>query len=201
MYSRRSFIQASAAVSSASLFAAGLGAWPAHVSASASNRIDLYKVVFDREHPAAVAFGAATGDAGLAVQAIGRDVTSLWYDDLYHRWRQGPVAIAGMTPVRVAYCLQVLAQDAGLRVVFRAEHRATGDGRLAHRLTGPRSVLDRAGLLDRAVDWPLGAAQLVTGCRADFSVKSTAALTSVLASGFAFKEPLVSWVIAPPSRA
>jgi hypothetical protein len=201
MYNRRTFIQASAAVSSASLFAAGLGAWPAHASASAANRIDFYKVVFDREHPAAVAFGGAARNAGLAVQAISRDVTALWYDDLYHRWRQGPVAIAGMTPVRVTHCLRVLAQDAGLRVVFRAEHTATGDGRLAHRLTGPRSVLDRAGLLDRAVDWPLGAAQLVTDCRADFSAKSTAALISVSASGFAFREPLVSWVIAPPARA
>jgi hypothetical protein len=201
MYNRRTFLQASAAASSASLFAAGLGAWPAHAWSSTANRIDFYKVLFDREHPAAVAFGGAAGKAGLAVQGIGRDVTSLWYDDLYHRWRQGPVAIAGMTPVRVTYCLQVLAQDAGLRVVFRAEHAATGDGRLAHRLTGPRSVLDRAGLLDQAVDWSLGAAQLVTGCRADFSPKSTAALTSVSANGFAFREPLVSWVIAPPSRA
>jgi hypothetical protein len=200
-YSRRTFLQASAAASSASLFAAGLGAWPAHASAGVSERIDFYKVVFDREHPAAVAFGGATAKAGCAVQAIGRDVTALWYDDLYHRWRQGPVAIAGMTPVRVAYCLRVLAQDVGLRVVFRAEHAATGDGRLAHRLSGPRSVLDRGVLLNQGADWPLGAAQLVTGCRADFSAQSTAALISTSASGFAYREPLVSWVIAPPSRA
>jgi hypothetical protein len=201
VYSRRAFIHASAAASSVSLVAGSLGAWPAASGAGASGRIDFYKVVFDRDHPAAVAFGHAARSAGLAAQAIGRDVTALWYDDLYHRWRQGPVAVAGMTPIPVAFCLQVLAQDVGMRVVFRAEHAPTQDGRLAHRLTGPKSVLDRAGLLGTAVNWPLGAARLVGDCPLDFSAKSMLALTSVSARGFAFREPLASWVIAPVSRA
>jgi hypothetical protein len=201
MYNRRSFIQASAAASSVSVLAAGLGAWPVGALAAAPSRIDFYKVVFDREHPAALVFGQVARNAGLAAQAIGRDVTALWYDDLYHRWRQGPAAIAGMTPARVAYCLQVLAQAAGMRMVFRAEHLPTADGRLAHRLTAPRSVLDRAGLLDQAADWPRGAAQLVADCPADFSAKSTLALSSPSASGCASRQPLISWVIAPPAGA
>lgn len=201
MHNRRTFLQAVAAASSVSVSGGVIGMWPTGVLAATARRIDLYKVVFDQGHPAAVDFGQAAKAAGLTAQAIGRDVTALWYDDLHHRWRQGPVAIAGMTPVRVTLCLQVLAQDAGLRVVFRAEHTPTRDDRLVHRLTGPRSVLNRAGLLDKAADWPLGAARLVSDCRADFSAKSTVALTSVSASGFAFREPLVSWVIAPASRA
>jgi hypothetical protein len=201
MYNRRSFIQASAAASSVSVLASALGAWPAGALAAASSRIDFYKVVFDGEHPAAVAFGRVAGGTGLAAQAIGRDVTALWYDDLYHRWRQGPAAIAGMTPPRVAHCLQVLAQDAGMRMVFRVEHVPAADGRLAHRLSGPKSVLDRAGLLDKAADWPRGVAQLVTDCRADFSAKSTLALNSPSASGCASRQPLVSWVIAAPAGA
>jgi hypothetical protein len=201
MYNRRSFIQASAAASTASVLAASLGAWPAGALAAASGRIDFYKVVFDREHPAALAFGQAAGNSGLAVQAIGRDVTALWYDDLYHRWRQGPTAIAGMTPVRVAYCLQVLAQDVGMRLVFRAEHMPAADGRLAHRLSGPRSVLRRARVLERSADWPSGVAQLVRDCPADFSAKSTLALNSPPAGGAASRTPLVSWVIAPPAGA
>jgi hypothetical protein len=200
MYNRRTFIHASAAAASVSLVAGTLGAWPAASRAAASSRIDFYKVVFDRDHPAAVAFGHAARSAGLASQAIGRDVTALWYDDLYHRWRQGPVAMAGMTPIRVAFCLQVLAQDVGMRVLFRGEHVPTRDGRLTHRLTGPKSVLDRARLLDTAHNWPLGAARLVGVCPLDFSAKSMA-LTSVSAGGFASGEPLVSWVIAPVSRA
>jgi hypothetical protein len=201
MYNRRTFIQASAAASTASVLAASLGAWPAAASATASSRIDFYKVVFDREHPAALAFGQAAGNSGLPVLAIGRDVTALWYDDLYHRWRQGPAAIAGMTPVRVAYCLQVLAQGAGMRLVYRGEHVPAADGRLAHRLAGPRSVLDRARILDEAVDWPRAVARLVKDCLADFSAKSTLALNSPPAGGAASRASLVSWVIAPPAGA
>jgi hypothetical protein len=206
MYNRRNFIQASAAVSSVSVLAATLGAWPAGaataVSVAAPGRIDFYKVVFDREHPAAVAFGQVAGTKGLPAQAIGRDVTALWYDDLYHRWRQGPAAIAGMTPPRVAYCLQVLAQDSGLRMVFRAEHMPAAEGGLAHRVTGPKAMLDRARELDKAADWPRAVAQLIAGCPADFSGKSTVALNSPSASGCASRQPLVSWVIAaPPSGA
>lgn len=193
MYNRRSFMQVSAAASSVALLARSLGAL-----AATTKPIDFYKVVFDRDHPATLAFGRAAGNAGLAAQAIGRDVTALWYDDLYHRWRQGPAAIAGMTPARVAFCLQGLGQEAGMRLVFRAEHVPASDGRLAHRLTGPASVLDRAALLNTA-DWPGGAAQLVRDCPAEFAAKSVA-LTSAAASGFAFREALVSWVLAPPAR-
>jgi len=201
MYNRRAFIQGSAAASSAAVLAASLGAWPAGASAAASSRIDFYKVVFDREHPAALAFGQAARNSGLAAQAIGRDVTALWYDDLSYRWRQGPAAIAGMTPARVANCLQVLAQGSGLRMVFRAEHVASGDGRLVHRVTGPRAVLDRARLLDESADWPRGVAGLVRDCPADFSGKSSLALNSPSASGATSRQPLVSWVIAAPAGA
>jgi hypothetical protein len=201
MYNRRTFIQASAAASTASVLAASLGAWPAGALAAASGRIDFYKVVFDREHPAALAFGQAAGNSGLPVQAISRDVTALWYDDLYHRWRQGPAAIAGMTPSRVAYCLQVLAQGAGMRLVFRAEHMPATDGRLAHRLAAPSSVRERARVLERSADWPRAVAQLVRDCPADFSAKSTLALKSPSAGAAASRAPLVSWVIAAPAGA
>jgi hypothetical protein len=200
MYNRRSFLQAGAAASSVSAIGGAMGAWPSSVLAATSSRIDFYKVVFDQGHPAAVVFGHAAEAAGLPAQAIGRDVTSLWYDDLYHRWRQGPAAIAGLTPVRIAFCLQMLGQDVGMRLVFRAEHTPMGDGTLKHKLAGPKSILERAAVLDTSAGWSHGAAALVSQCPAEFSSKSTRALTSASATGFAFREPLVSWVIAPVSR-
>jgi hypothetical protein len=106
-----------------------------------------------------------------------------------------------MTPSRVAYCLQVLAQGVGMRLVFRSEHVPAADGRLAHRLAAPRSVLARARLLDKAADWPRGVAQLVRDCPADFSAKSTLALNSPPAGGAVSRQSLVSWVIAPPAGA
>jgi hypothetical protein len=201
IYNRRSFLQASAAASSVCLIDVAAGACPASAGWASPASIDLYKLVYTDDHPAAVAFGRAAGASGIAVQAIGRDVTALWYADLYHRWRQGPAAIAGMTPVRVAFCLQTLAQDAGLRMVFRAQHTPMASGRLEHRLIGPRSVLEGAGLLDAAEGWSSGAAALVARCPAEISSQSTRTLISGSATGFAFREPLVSWVLAPVSRA
>jgi hypothetical protein len=161
----------------------------------------LYKVLVDRKHPAGRAFGRAVEAAGLTVQAIDRDVTALWYDDLYHRWRRGPAAIAGLTPVPVAFCLQQLGQNAGMRLVYRAQHTPTGNGRIEHRLNGPRSMLERAAVLDSGADWSRGAARLVIACPAETPDKSTRVLTSVCAAGTASQEPLVSWVIMPVSRA
>jgi hypothetical protein len=201
MYNRRTFLQASAAASSVSLFGVAAGAWPANAAAASSGKIDLYKLVYTEDHPAAVAFGRVADAAGVPAQAISRDVTSLWYDDLYHRWRQGPAAIAGMTPVRIAFCLQTLARDVGMRMVFRAQHTPIGSGRLEHRLEGPSSVLERAALLDTGAGWSRGAAALVRHCPAEFSSQCTRALTSASATGFAFREPLVSWVLAPVLRA
>jgi len=201
MYNRRTFLQVSAAASSVPLIGIAAKAWPALAADPSPGRVSLYKLVYTEDHPAALAFGRAAGAAGLPAQAIGRDVTALWYQDLYHRWRQGPAAIAGMTPARVAFCLQTLAQDFGMRMVFRAQHTPLRTGGLEHRLTGPRSVLARAGLLDTGEGWSTGAAALVRDCPAELSSQGTGALTSDCASGFAFREPLVSWVLAPVSRA
>jgi hypothetical protein len=198
MLNRRTFVQAGVAAWSVSLMGGPGSAWSA---AAGSNRIDFYKVLFDRQHPAARNFGGAAEAAGLTVQAIDRDVTALWYDDLYHRWRRGPAAIAGLTPVPVAFCLQLLGQDAGMRMVFRAQHTPLGDGRIEHRLSGPRTVLEGAAVLDGGTDWSPGAARLVAACPAGRSDRSTRVLTSDCPAGSAFQEPLVSWVITPVSRA
>ena len=51
-------------------------------------------------------------------------MTRLWFDDIYHRWKESPVAIAGLTAQGQLFCFERLAWDQGLRVVFRAEHGA-----------------------------------------------------------------------------
>jgi hypothetical protein len=194
MLNRRTFVQTSVAAWSISLLGGLKSGWSV---AAGPNRIDFYKVLFDRKHPAARTFGRAAEAAGLTIQAIDRDVTALWYDDLYHRWRQGAAAIAGLTPVPVAFCLQQLGQNAGMRLVYHAQHTPSGDGRMEHRLNGPRSMLERATLLDSGTDWSRGAARLVIDCPAELSDRSMRVLSSVCAAGSASQEPLVSWVISP----
>jgi hypothetical protein len=193
---RRSLLQAGLAVASASVLASSAGG--ALVPRGA--RLSYYKVYFDREHPAARAFGRASAAAGLATQAIDRDVTGLWYHDLYHAWRRQLVAIAGMTPVRTAFCLQLFAQDAGMRMVYRAEHRPMAGGGLEHRVTAPAAVARQCGQLDVGAAWAEAAAGLVQQCPAQLRGRAARVLRSTQATGFAHDEPLVSWVIAPVAR-
>jgi hypothetical protein len=199
-------MQTGAAVSAfAAVIGAAGSARATQVLAGAPSRIDFYRVLYDQDHPAATVFGHAAKAAGLPIHGLRANPTSyhltaFWYDDLYYRWRKGPAAIAGMTPVHVALYLQLLGQDAGLRLVLRAQHLQTAGGRIEHRLSGPRSVLAQAAtLFDVGRDWPRAAAELIRLTPARLS--DTTSLTVSSAAGSGLREPLVSWVMAPATRA
>lgn len=196
LISRRGVLQAGLVVASASLLATASAA----ALAARGPRLRFYKVLVDREHPAALAFGRASAAAGLTVETIDRDVTNLWYHDLHAAWRREPAPIAGMTPVRTAFCLQLFAQDAGLRMVYRAEHRPLAGGGLEHRVVAPPAVARQCGQLDVGAAWAQAAADLVQRCPAELRNRVARAVRSNEASGFAHDEPLVSWVIAPVPR-
>ena len=197
IHSRRDFLQASAAAFAVPLLAGGsVSSWADALQPAVPGH-DFYKVLFDRESPAAAAFGRRALALQLPAVEVGREVTSLWYDDLYPRWQAGPAAIAGLTVPHVAFCLQMLARDVGMRVMYRGEHLPLADGRIRHRLTGPADELTRAALLD--ADWTRGAAWLVSCCQA---APGQTEIEFTTAAGHAvIDEPLVSWVIAPRPRA
>jgi hypothetical protein len=197
---RRSFLQAGATAAAMPLL--GMAHWlPAPPAANDSpSRIQFHKVLFDRDHPAALAFGRAGQAAGLPVEPIGADVTALWRD-LLLRWRREQVAMAGLTTEPVALYLQLFAQDAGLRLVFRASHTPLSDRRVRHYLSGPRATLRHLALLDTAEGWPLGALALLCRCTADLASKATLMRTSPSGRASAFPQGrLVSWVLAPVAR-
>jgi hypothetical protein len=197
---RRSFLQAGA--SAAVMPLVGIAHWlPAPPAATNSaSRIQFHKVLFDRDHPAALAFGRAGQAAGLPVEPVGADVTALWRD-LTLRWRQERVAMAGLTTEPVALYLQLFAQDAGLRLVFRASHTPLSDGRVRHYLSGPRATLQHAALLDTGEGWPLGSLALLCRCAANLAAKTALTRTSPPSRAPAFpQERLVSWVLAPVAR-
>lgn len=195
MTSRRDMLKGGLAVSALPLAArAGLaGAEPA-VSA-----VPLYRVVYDRRFPASVAFARRAAERGLPVHGIDGDVTELWYGDLYHRWRQGPAAIAGLTAYGALFCLERLAWDQRMRVVYRGEHERAADGCIAHRLDGPGSMLAAAGVAEQAAAWPAAFADVIAECPRGAAERRTARLVSRHA--VPASEPLYSWVIAPVTRA
>ena len=156
MTSRREFLQIGITAT----------AWPlapAAVRAAeeiSSAPLPLYKVIFDRRFAVSVEFAERAKSLGLATHGITGDMTQFWYDELYHRWKAGPAAIAGLTAHGPMFCFEQLARDQGMRVVFRAEHKL-GPAGLVHTLTGPLAMLDGSMALERG--WRWGALALAAG--------------------------------------
>lgn len=201
LISRRSLLQAGGTCAAA-MPLLGIAHWlpTAPAATNGASRIPFHRVLFDRDHPAAVAFGQAAEAAGLPVEPIGADLTALWRD-LSLRWRREPVALAGLTTETAALYLQLFAQDAELRLVLRASHTPLSDGRVRHYLTGPQATLEQAALLDSGERWPLGALALLCHCQADLASKATLMRTSPSGGVSALpQERLVSWVVAPVAR-
>lgn len=203
MTNRREFLQIGIAASALPLAAqAARAAEPlGWLGAAEAPTVPLYKAVYDRRYADSAAFARRVEARGVAVHAIEGDMTRLWYDDLYHRWRNEPAAIAGLTAHGPLFCLERLAWDSGLRVVFRAEHVPVA-GTVEHRVDGPLAMLDdaRAAAAERA--WGARFAELVTRCptgRAEIGSFSVCGPASGAATADA--EPLYTWVIAPARRA
>lgn len=160
----------------------------------------LYKAIYDSGHAEGRAFAAQMARHGVAATAITGDITALWYDDLYHRWKDGPAPIAGLTDPRALFCLETLAHDIRMRVVFRSEYRPGPAGTMEHRAQGPRPLVETAAMLGPD-GWGAGMARLVSTCAiAPARAPGTATARACEAPSPA-AEALVAWVIAPVRRA
>jgi hypothetical protein len=98
--------------------------------------VPYYKAVFDERFEAPRAFAAGAAERSIPTAPIRGDITSLFFDDLDLRWKQGPVVLAGYTTPASLFCLDLLARDRGMRV--------------SHCVTEP-SVERALGALDAAL--------------------------------------------------
>lgn len=200
MANRRKVLQGSAAAFATAPILSAAGSAAADDTPEAPAPVSLYKVIYDNRLAESMAFGDAAAARGLSVAAIAGDVTPLWYEDLDPRWRQGPVAVAGMTGHGPLFCLERLAWEKGMRVVFRVDHTPDADGRLTHRVRMPESLLPRTGALEGdGAQWPARMAELVAACPAAGEAKTTAQIETAAVTDAA-AESLISWVIAPVGR-
>lgn len=159
----------------------------------------LYKVLYDVRFPASVEFARGAAERGFAVHAMAGDMTRFWYDDLYHRWRRERAAIAGLTAHGALFCLERLAWDQRMRVVYRGEHAAAGGG-VAHRFEGSGAWLAAAVEAAAEPSWAAALADVLAECpRGRVATRAAQAVTA-RASAMP-TEALFSWVIAPVSRA
>jgi hypothetical protein len=88
----------------------------------------FHTVLFDARFPEARQFGAEATRLRMNVRSFHGDLTNVWFHELAPVWRAQPVAtadmaLAGMTDYGALFVLERLAWDAGMRVVYRAEHR------------------------------------------------------------------------------
>lgn len=196
MTSRREFLQIGMAATALPLATEVVRA--AGVT-DAADALPLYRAVYDTRFSDSVAFAAALGRHGVPMHAIDGDVTRLWYDDLYHAWRTRPVAIAGLTAHGALFCLERLAWDHGMRVVFRAEHRYR-DGRIEHDLAGPVAMLAEAERLGGSAAWPACMAAALCACPRGRTELGRAHRAAPFEGAAPAGEELYSWVIAPVVR-
>jgi len=125
MATRRDFLRAGVAVSA---FPA-LASMKQPEAPSGRAPIPFSLTIFDKRFSAGRAFASYVEQFQAPVYGIEGDVTALWYSELSSRWKAGPVAMAGLTLNGALFCLDVLARDHGMRVVFRSEHKQVSDGR------------------------------------------------------------------------
>ena len=204
MTTRREFLQAGIGVSALPILSG--------VSVSSQARAveepvltPLHKVIFDERFPDSVAFGSEAEKIGMPVHGIRGDMTDLWVNDLCDCWKNAPSAIAGLTAHGPLFCLEHLAWDYGMRVVFRAEHTYLPNDRIEHVLSGPESLLGQAANLnDCGPNWGSRVARMVARCPGN-RVKLTAATVMIAAPAQAQttdeQGSLFSWIIAPVARA
>lgn len=78
-------------------------------------------VIFDQRFPKARDFAQQAGHAGLNCVAIQGDITDLYFHDLASRWNRGPTTIVGLSTKASLFCLEMLARDRGMRLIYFAD--------------------------------------------------------------------------------
>ena len=110
--------------------------------APASAHSVLQRAVFDERFAECRAFAAELNSAGVLTSAIRGDVARLWYHDLRVQLSKKPAPLAGLTDRPAVFCLEELARDVGMRVIFRADHIMEQNGHTQHSAVGPASLVD-----------------------------------------------------------
>jgi hypothetical protein len=103
--------------------------------------IAFHSAVFDDRFAECRGFAAELHSAGVRTSAIRGDVGKLWYDDLRVHLRENRSPVAGLTQRAALFCLEELARDVGMRVIFRADHMMDQNGHTQHTGVGPASLV------------------------------------------------------------
>lgn len=107
-------------------------------------------VVHDERFELANSIATRAEAHGATLRAISGDITELWFDDLYHRWRTGPAPVAGVTLESSAVQLGHFARDQ--RHVLRYPTGIATDG-TGLGASQPTALLSESMTPIRLVSW------------------------------------------------
>jgi len=103
--------------------------------------LPFHRAVFDERFADCRSFASELQSAGVSTSAIRGDVAKLWYYDLRLHLSENRLPIAGLTDRAALFCLEELARDVGMRVVFRADHIIGQGGYTQHTAAGQASLV------------------------------------------------------------
>jgi hypothetical protein len=163
-------------------------------------RISFHRAVFDQRFAECRGFAAELDRAGVRTSAIRGDVARLWYDDLRVHLREKQLPVAGLTDRTALFCLEELARDVGMRVIFRADHITDQNGHTQHAAVGPASLVALTDKLPPEPGFGSAIAVLLSQLESSRLNISGAGHTSAQKRTGPFspenKTALVSWIIA-----
>jgi hypothetical protein len=152
------------------------------------------RAVFDERFAECRAFAAELTGGGVPTAAIRGDVARLWYGDLRAHLRESRLPLAGLTDRATLFCLEELARDVGMRVIFRADHIIDRNGHARHAAIGPASLV----AVTRNLPPEAGFGRAMAGLLSQFDIdepRDSAAQKRTGPFSPENKTALVSWVI------
>jgi hypothetical protein len=157
--------------------------------------IAFHRAVFDERFTECRGFADELQNAGVVTSPIRGDVAELWYGDLRAYLRENCLPVAGLTDRAALFCLEELARDVGMRVIFRADHMIDQNGHAQHTAAGPASLVAAAGNLPQGA----GFGRSIASRFSQFDIhepRNTSAQKRTGPFSPQGKTALVSWLIA-----
>ena len=105
---------------------------------------ELSLALFNARTSEGQSFAAAMNRFGVATEPAGDDVTPLWYDVLHKQWTECPRPLAGLTRSNTLFCLEQLAWDHRMRVVYWADHSLAMARDHSHETDDPQHARSEA---------------------------------------------------------
>jgi hypothetical protein len=165
--------------------------------------LPLHAAVIDTRFSEAKPFGREMQRRGVSLRRIRGDVTDLWYHELHPRWKEGAAVVAGLTAYGALFCLERLAWDHGMRVLYLGEHRAVSAERFEHLLAGPAYArIARPATFADPERWPAQVASHIARWEKPSASAAAEARAHCAGARIAISDQhLYSWVIAPCAHA